>query len=486
MNLKPLLIAGESITLEFKASFDKATVESLVAFANAQGGIVLVGVTNAGSISGVTLGKETLNEWGMKNSRSDSFASSPACGRGLRRGKRAWQAFLPRPLSQIKSSTSPALIPDITAYTEQGKTVVVISISEFPVKPVNTKGRYFKRVASSNHQLTIGEIADLHMQSLQLSWDAYQAGTHTLDALSLPKIKRFIRQVNDNGRFALETTDLAALEKLNYIVNGHPTWAAMLLFAKEPIRHHIHIGRFKTPDMIIDDRQFTDTLFEVVEQSMKFIISYISVAFEFDGSIQRKERFGYPLPAIREALLNAVIHRNYTDGSDIQIKIFDDQISIFSPGLLYGGLKLDELKSDNYKSRLRNKLVAEAFYLTGNIEKYGSGFIRIRKALREYPEVSFKAEEMSGGILLTFTQESQPLAQRIINILMDGEIAKQDIAIKLGQQVVSGQLNKIVRDLLQEGVIEQTLPDKPNSRHQKYRLTKAGQAQLINQKAKHK
>lgn len=82
-----------------------------------------------------------------------------------------------------------------------------------------------------------------------------------------------------------------------------------------------------------------------------------------------------PLPAIREALLNAVIHRNYTDGSDIQIKIFDDNISIFSPGLLYGGLKLDELKSDNYQSRLRNKLVAEAFYLTGNIEKYGSGFI---------------------------------------------------------------------------------------------------------------
>ena len=141
-----------------------------------------------------------------------------------------------------------------------------------------------------------------------------------------------------------------------------------------------------------------------------------------------------------EALLNAIIHRNYTDGSDIQIKIFDDQISIFSPGLLYGGLKLDELKSDNYTSRLRNKLVAEAFYLTGNIEKYGSGFIRIRKALREYPEVSFKAEEISGGICLTFTQkpqpesqpESQPLVNRVLNILQEGERSKQDISARLG------------------------------------------------------
>src|SRR4030065_2540014 len=103
----------------------------------------------------------------------------------------------------------------------------------------------------------------------------------------MPKIKRFIQQVNDNGRFALESTDLAALEKLNYIINGHPTWAAMLLFAKEPLRHNIHIGRFKTPSMIIDDRQLTDTLFEAVDQAMKFIVSYISVAFEFDGSLQR-------------------------------------------------------------------------------------------------------------------------------------------------------------------------------------------------------
>lgn len=115
----------------------------------------------------------------------------------------------------------------------------------------------------------------------------------------------------------------------------------------------------------------------------------------------------YPLSALREALLNAVVHRDYTDGSDIQIKIFDDHITIYSPGLLYGGLSLAELNSDNYKSRLRNKLVAEAFYLTGNIEKYGSEFIRIRKAIRDYPELSLSTEEISGGIMLTFAQINQ-------------------------------------------------------------------------------
>lgn len=299
---------GETQALEYKASFDKATIESLVAFANARG-----------------------------------------------------------------------------------------------VKPVSTRGRYYKRVASSNHPLSPGEIADLYLQSLQLSWDAYEAPGYNVAQLSTAKIERFIRLVNQHGRFTLEEGDaMGALQKLNYLKNGQPTWAAVLLFAQEPLRHNIHIGRFKTPSTIIDDRQFTDTLFEVVEQSMKFIVSHIAVAFEFDGSVQRKERFAYPLPAIREALINAVVHRSYTDPNDIQIKIFDNKISIFSPGTFYGGLTVAEIQQDSYRSSLRNKLVAEGFYLTNVIEKYGSGFVRIRRAMAEYPEVRFSIEEAQGGVWAVF------------------------------------------------------------------------------------
>ena len=280
------------------------------------------------------------------------------------------------------------------------------------VKPVSTRGRYYKRVASSNHALALNEIADLYLQSLQISWDAHPAPQASLADLSPAKIERFIQRVNASGRFALEAgTPLAAIEKLNYIANGQPTWAAVLLFATKPLRHHIHIGRFKTPSMIIDDRQFTDTLFEVVEQSMAFIVSHISVAFEFDGSIQRKERFAYPLPALREALLNAVVHRSYTDPSDIQIKIFDDKITIFSPGTFYGGISIADIQADNYRSSLRNKLVAEAFYLINAIEKYGSGFIRIRKALQDYPEIAFGIKEFAGGVMVTFAQK-QPESPR--------------------------------------------------------------------------
>ena len=445
------IAAGESQTQEFKASFDKACVVSLVAFANTRGGTVWVGVTDKGALQGVSLGKETLNEW----------------------------------LGQIKSSTSPSLIPELTAHPIEGKTIVAIEVAEFPVKPVSTRGRYYKRIASANHALALNEISDLYLQTLQISWDAHPAPGRSVEELSPSKVESFIQQVNAGGRFALEAgTPLAALQKLNYVTSaGQPTWAALLLFASEPLRHHVHIGRFKTPSMILDDRQLTDTLFEVVEKSMAFIVSHISVAFEFDGSIQRKERFAYPLPALREALLNAVVHRSYTDPSDIQIKIFDDRITIFSPGGFYGGISVADIQADNYRSSLRNKLVAEGFYLTRAIEKYGSGFIRIRQALEDYPEIHFDIQEFAGGMMVTFTRqqpESQPESQpelpfsleaRVLNILVKAPMGKREISAALGQKEISGQLNKVIRTLLAAGQIELTLPDKPRSRLQQYRIT---------------
>ena len=119
-NMSDLLKNGESATIEFKSSFGRETIEPLVAFANASGGTVLVGVNDDAVPCGVTVAKETLNEW----------------------------------LGQIKSATSPTIIPEIENHYESGRTIVSIHISEYPVKPVNTRGRYFKRVASSNQQLT--------------------------------------------------------------------------------------------------------------------------------------------------------------------------------------------------------------------------------------------------------------------------------------------------------------------------------------------
>ena len=146
-DLHDALVNGESETLEFKASFNREVIETLCAFANHKGGSVLIGVSDSASILGVSCGEESIQKW----------------------------------LNEIKQNTSPSIIPDIERLNIDGKTVIAIRVSEFPVKPVACRDRYFKRMANSNHRLNLTEIANLHLQSLQLSWDAYAPETGSID-----------------------------------------------------------------------------------------------------------------------------------------------------------------------------------------------------------------------------------------------------------------------------------------------------------------
>ena len=371
-NVLTLLQKGESEKLEFKTSFKSDAIESLVAFANSKGGVLLVGVQDDAHISGVTLGKESLQNY----------------------------------VNQIKQNTVPAVIPDMDIVTIDTKTVLVITVAEYPVKPVSYRGRYYKRVHNSNHLMTPTEISDMHLKMLNLSWDAHLYPDGDIDALNIKKIDKFIENINQTGRFSIEEDRWTTLQKLKLIQGRQPTIAAMLLFANIPERMHIRVGRFKDDITIIDDRQITDTLFEAVEETMKFIKTYMMVAYEFHDEIKRVEKWDYPITALREAVLNAVVHRDYQNPSDIQIKIYDDKIVIASPGKLYGDITLEKLKSKNYQSSLRNKLIAEAFYLTGNIEKYGSGFIRIEKELTSYPHVSFEFKEIANAMQITFYKQN--------------------------------------------------------------------------------
>ena len=374
MNLDHLIAQGESATLEFKQSFDKEAIETVCAFANAKGGKVLIGVTDTAQIKGIEVSEETIQNY----------------------------------INQIKTQTEPGLIVDIDAEQVDNKSILVIQVGEFPIKPVSCKGRYYQRKANSNHQLNLTEIANLHLQSLQLSWDAYPANDITWQDLDSTKITEFVNRVNQTGRFKLAGTPEENLTKLQLLKDNQATQAAKLLFSQEQNTYNIHIGRFKTPSMIIDDKMVRSTLFDAVEETMQIIISHLKVAFEITGrKIARTEIFEYPLEALRELVLNSIIHRDYTSPVDNQIKIFDQKITIFNPGKLYGDLTIEQLKTDSYPSRTRNKLIAEAFYLTGEIEKYGSGYQRIRNAIKDYPTMTFDYQESGDGFIVTIGYQQQ-------------------------------------------------------------------------------
>lgn len=175
------------------------------------------------------------------------------------------------------------------------------------------------------------------------------------------------------------------------------------------------------------------------------------------GFAQRTEIFEYPLDALRELVLNAIIHRKYNSPVDIQIKVFDNKITIFNPGSLYGNITIADLNRDDYQASARNKLIVEAFYLTGDIEKYGTGYQRIRKAVATYPTMKFIYREAQDGYFAELTYELQKNKQNLdLNVIVVENLIDKDIEKDLEKVHLSKNLKRIVDEMLQNKFITQS------------------------------
>jgi len=165
----------------------------------------------------------------------------------------------------------------------------------------------------------------------------------------------------------------------------------------------VRIGRFKTPVDIIDSVEIKGNLFKQLDEMIKVIKRHISVRYEIKD-IRREDVWEYPLEAIREASINALIHREYLSSEDIQIKIYDDRIWFWNPGKLPEGLNTEMLRKE-HPSKLRNKLIAFVFYYAGLIEKWGTGTIRMISWCRKrgLPDPEFVEE--FGGFSVRFWKD---------------------------------------------------------------------------------
>jgi len=359
-----LIKEGESERVEFKENFNREIVESAVAFANSKGGIILTGVGDSGIIRGVSLGKETLKIWA----------------------------------NEITQATEPTLIPEIESYQIKGKKIVAIVVKESPIKPIAHRGICYLRVKNSNKKLTPKEIAELHLQTISSSWDSYSAKVASMGDIDFRRVEEYIKLANETGRRKIKEKPAEVLKKMELIKDNKPTWAAILLFGKEPqkfvLQSKVHCGRFKDEITIINDEMIKETLFEQVEKTMEFIKKSISVRFVITGKPRREEIWEYPLDAVREAVINAVAHRDYAEPSEIQVRIYDDKLIVWSPGKLPFGITLDDLFKP-HKSVLRNKLIAQAFYDAGLIEQWGTGVKRMTDSClkRGLPEPEFEEHQ---------------------------------------------------------------------------------------------
>jgi len=375
--LRQIIRQGESETIEFKESFGNEATVTVGAFANTKGGVILIGVNRRGEIKGTPATQEMLKDWA----------------------------------NQITQISEPAFTPTIeTVETESGN-VVLIRINEFPLKPVVIKGRCYRRVNASNRQMTPSEIAQIHLHSTGSSYDAFPCANSTLDDLAVDKIRKYVQKANATGRRNYDENHepTQILEKIELLKEGKPTIAAVLLFGKEPHikiqQATVHCGRFKETTIIVDDRMIECSIIEQVDEVMAFMRKNTNVRFIISGKAEHDEIWDYPLDALREAVTNAICHRDYADTSDIQIKIHDDYLTIWNPGGLLPGMTIEELFNPNHASKPRNRLIAQVFYDIKHIEKYGSGIQRILTECEKtnVPVPTF--EEKFGGFLVNFRKD---------------------------------------------------------------------------------
>jgi ATP-dependent DNA helicase RecG len=363
------------------------------------------------------------------------------------------------------------VIPEVETCQMAGKSVVVIRLKEHPLKPVSVKGKCFRRVGKSNRLMTSREIAVMHYQSTDTSWDKLPARDAELEDLDPDKVKKFIAKANETGRRKISGDEkpLQVLDKMELIKEGKPTWAAFLLFRGEEKRFHtqsaLHCGRFKEETVVIDDRMIEETLIEQIDEAMDFIRKNTNVKFLMRGKPEREQVWDYPLDALREALINAVCHRDYTMPSNAEVRIYDEELTIWNPGGLPPGITIEDLYKP-HRSILRNKGIGAVFYDMGLIEQWGSGIGKMRYLCEQagLPEPLF--EEYQRGFQVTFRQDvyteeylrSLDLNDRQIKVVMyvkeKGKITNteyQDL-LSASKRTASNDLKELVENNLLEKI----------------------------------
>ncbi|MFA5330795.1 MAG: helix-turn-helix domain-containing protein [Methanoregula sp.] len=343
---------GESDETEFKESFDSDTIITAGAFGNTRGGSIFIGVTDRGEIRGIPVGLESLKNWS----------------------------------NTISQSTEPRLIPEIESVIIQKKMVAAIHIRENPLKPVAVRGRCYRRVGSSNRMMQPHEIAEQHLRSIGSSWDLTPVPGASLADLDYKSMSWYIAKANETRRRNIgpDEDPESVLEKIGLIQKGIPAWAAILLFGNNPQRFipqaTTHCGLFAADVIsVLDDRMVGGTIIDQVNDAIEFVRKNTRVAFVMTGEPERKQVWDYPVDALREAVINAVCHRDYTISSSVEIRIMQDALNIWSPGRLVVGITLADL-TGSHVSVARNKGIAQVLYDIGWIERWGSGIQKMNEA----------------------------------------------------------------------------------------------------------
>jgi len=451
--LNALIAQGESEILEFKTSTAqlKPACETLCGFLNSRGGIVLIGVGNKGQIIGQQITDNTHQE-------------------------------IANELRKIE----PAVHIIINYVIIDDKQVIIMQALAGKHIPYVYDGRPFERTLSSKGRMTQHHYEQLLIQRGQLnhSWEEMLAENYSIADLDHQEIYRTVqdgiranRILPEAGRDNIEEL----LTRFELIQHGALKNAAIALFGKRLFPDYsqclLKMGRFEgthKTENFIDNQQVYGNIFTLLSVADHFIRRHLSIASFFEpDQFERVDKPVLPVLAVREAMVNAVCHRDYHDKtSSISLAIYDDRLEIWNNGTLPPSLKLSDLKK-KHESRPRNKLIANVLYSRKFFERWGSGTIKMLDLCKEHnlPEPAF--EEYSDGFSVTFKfdnykdsvgetqlteslrQEISPRQKQILIILsQQGKIALRDIRRLLENPPADRTIRDDLAELKKLGLID--------------------------------
>lgn len=397
--LEFLISQGEGYNLEFKESFSDSIAKDICAFANANGGKVLLGVSDDGEIKGI----RTTNK-------------------------------LKSRIYDITRNFDPKLEISI----KEGLSLIVINAPEGTNKPYSVNGRFYLRYGPNSQRLTRNEIKEFFQKEGLVLFDEKLNYDFDLEKdFDENRFKNFLEKAGISP--VLKRKEI--LDNLSLLRRGYIKNAGVLLFCHKITKFLSNatltcvLYRGKTKYKILDRKEFDADLYSNFQNAVLYLQSKLNTEFIIRSGI-REERLELPEEALREALLNAIAHRDYFVSTGILVEIFSDIVEVTNPGGLVKGITKEDLGK---KSLSRNNLLFGLLQRMGLVEKVGSGIIRMRKAMRDYglEEPIFEINDNWFSIIFkrseTTQKTTQKTTQRILSLIKENPgITRKELANLLG------------------------------------------------------
>jgi ATP-dependent DNA helicase RecG len=336
----------ENQNIEYKESWRDEYLKWICGFANANGGSIFIGKNDSGKVVGVAGAKKLLED-------------------------------IPNKVRDILG-----ILVDVNLHqTEEGDFIEIV-IESYPY-PVNYKGQYHYRSGSTKQELKGAALDKFMLQRKGKRWDGVPVPNVSVNDLKKDTFDFFRKRAFKAQRIeedVLTDSNELLIDNLQLIENEYLKRAAILLFHANPDKFvtgaYIKIGYFETDDDLKFQDEVHGNLFEQVEKTMDLLFTkYIKSSISYEG-INRVEKYEYPKDAIREALLNAVSHKDYSGGVPIQISMYSDKLIFWNEGQLPEDWTIENL-SIKHPSKPYNPDIANALFRSGYIESWGRGTLKM-------------------------------------------------------------------------------------------------------------